>query len=390
MSTPLTEAEFYRRVASYRYHTEFDVNEREYKIRLASLLEVAREQLAVDDHSRALRTIEHALRSRDNNIVNWRLQVPLFEWFKKEPTEAATSLRELWSAEADIDERLSGFAEALTKAGIRQAGAQLVISSTFLMAISAEQFPPVRMEAFKSAMEQAGHDTLYSVNGVVQRYLLARSFMDWMVQDSQRYQVALRDPLDAQGVIWCLSDGWRTIPVPPDWIDNPAARQALEDFEYRSALAELANETGVDELTPTEKDALVKSRRGQGKFREAILSYWGNCAVSDCCELTLLRASHIKPWKDSTNAERLDGNNGLLLNPNLDAACDKGLITFGDDGKIILSPVFSADDRRALGINSMLRLRKITAAHTSYLRHHREHVFKKREKKNRTIKVRDQ
>jgi len=81
--------------------------------------------------------------------------------------------------------------------------------------------------------------------------------------------------------------------------------------------------------------------------------------------------------------------NGLLLNPDLDAAFDKGLITFADDGKIILSPIFSADDRKALGITSMLRLRKITAAHTAYLRHHREHVFKKREKKSITIKVRD-
>jgi hypothetical protein len=381
MNTRLQETEFYRRVAYYRYHSEFDVNEREYKIRLARNFRLASEQVNSGD-PRALNTVEQALRSRDNNIINWRLQVPLFEWFNTQPERAVSSLRVLWNTKASTDERLADFVQALSGGDIRQAGAQLVISSTLLMALSPEEYPPVRMEAFKAAMELAGQDTLYSAKTAVERYALARYFMDWMVQDSQRYQITLRDPLDAQGIIWCLSDGWRSIPVPPDWIDNPAARQALEDFEYRSALTELSNEPGADKLTSTEKDALVKSRRGQGKFREAVLSFWGNCAVSDCCELTLLRASHIKPWKDSANAERLDGHNGLLLNPNLDAAFDKGLITFADDGKIILSPIFNSNDRNALGISSTQRLRKITAAHIAYLRYHREHVFRKRRKKN--------
>lgn len=387
MNASLPEPEFYRRVAFYRYHPEFDVNEREYKIRLASNLRTAHEQLDLNG-SRALRIVESALRSRDNNIVNWRLQVQLFEWFNKEPDEAIRALKILWSENRNFDKRLLSFVQALRNAGIRQPGAQLVISSTLLMALSPEQLPPVRMEAFKSAMAQAGHDTLYSVSDTVQRYALARSFMDWMIQDSQRYQITLRDPLDAQGVIWCLSDGWKTIPVPPDWTDDPAARQALQDLEYSRELKELSNEPGSNELTPTEKDALVKARRGQGKFREAVLSYWGNCAVSNCSELLLLRASHIKPWKDSTNTERLDRYNGLLLNPNLDAAFDKGLISFADDRKIIVSPVFGAEDRKALGISSTLRLRRISAAHLPYLRHHREHVLKKRKSRILTTESR--
>ncbi len=226
--------------------------------------------------------------------------------------------------------------------------------------------------------------SLYSVKGTVERYLLARAFMDWMIQDSKRYQIDLRDPLDAQGVIWCLSDGWRRMPVPPDWIDDPQARQALERLEYSKELEDLSKETGTNELTATERDALVKARRGQGKFREAVISFWGNCAVSNCCELTLLRASHIKPWKHSTNLERLDSNNGLLLNPNLDAAFDKGLISFADDGKIIVSVALNGDDRKALGITSGLRLRRLGAAHLAYLRYHREHVLKKRDKKTLT------
>lgn len=56
-------------------------------------------------------------------------------------------------------------------------------------------------------------------------------------------------------------------------------------------------------LTETEKRILISARRGQGKFRKDLLSYWGACALSGCTEQTLLKASHIKPWSKSTNRE---------------------------------------------------------------------------------------
>lgn len=265
MSNHEKEAEFYRRTAFYRYHPEFDVNEREYKIRLASNLRNAHAEIQ-SNSANALTSVRLALRSRDDNIINWRLQVLLFDWFDSQPAKALDQLRVLWSDKGDVAERLSTFNEGLASAGIRQPGAQLVISSTLLMALSALQFPPVRMEAFKAAMELAGHDSLYSVKGTVERYLLARAFMDWMIQDSKRYQIDLRDPLDAQGVIWCLSDGWWRMPVPPGWIDDPQARQALERLEYSKELEDLSKEAGTNELTATERDALVKARRVKASF----------------------------------------------------------------------------------------------------------------------------
>ena len=380
MSALSPEAEFYRRVAFYRYHPEFDVNEREYKIRLAGYLRNAHEEIE-SRGAKALTSVRQALRSRDDNIINWRLQVPLFRWFDDEPANALDHLRLLWNNKGDVAEKLATFNKGLASVGIRQPGAQLVISSTLLMARSPQQFPPIRMEAFKAAMDLAGRDSLYSVKSTVDRYLLAQAFMDWMIEDSKRYHIDLRDRLDAQGVIWCLSDGWQKMPVPADWIDDPQRRNALERLEYSKELEDLSKEAGGNELTDTEKDALVKARRGQGKFREAVISFWGNCAVSNCCELTLLRASHIKPWKHSTNYERLDSNNGLLLNANLDAAFDKGLISFEDDGRIIVSAALNVDDRRALGINSGLRIQNLREAHLPYLRYHRDHILKKRETK---------
>lgn len=91
----------------------------------------------------------------------------------------------------------------------------------------------------------------------------------------------------------------------------------------------------------------------------------------------MLRASHIKPWKNSTNKERLDIFNGLMLTPNLDTAFDNGLISFGDDGNILVSEKISNADLQKLGITKKMKLKHIDERHKKYLRFHRKNVFQK-------------
>ena len=90
-------------------------------------------------------------------------------------------------------------------------------------------------------------------------------------------------------------------------------------------------------LNDTEKDAIIKSRIGQGKFRKSLIEKWGACSVTNLSNLSLLRASHIKPWSACDNHERLDPENGLLLNPSLDHLFDSGLVTFDSSGNIVIS-----------------------------------------------------
>ncbi|HHK2183265.1 TPA: HNH endonuclease [Pseudomonas aeruginosa] len=130
-------------------------------------------------------------------------------------------------------------------------------------------------------------------------------------------------------------------------------------------------------LTDTERDALIKARIGQSDYRNDLLAYWGGCAVTDCSVPVLLRASHIKPWRVASPAERLDPFNGLLLTPNLDLAFDQGLISFDDQGRILIGEDLDPDSARALNITSHLRLRKIDPRHRGYLAWHREHLFRK-------------
>jgi predicted restriction endonuclease len=115
---------------------------------------------------------------------------------------------------------------------------------------------------------------------------------------------------------------------------------------------------------------------GQDIFRDALMEYWGAaCAVLGVKEPALLRASHIKRWSEcETDAERLDVYNGLLLSAHLDAAFDAFLISFSDEGAIILSDALTASDRASLGIHSSLRLTKVAPAHRPHLAWHRDRL----------------
>jgi hypothetical protein len=129
----------------------------------------------------------------------------------------------------------------------------------------------------------------------------------------------------------------------------------------------------------TEAERLVVQRVGQDLFRDGLLEFWeGRCAVTDLAVPVLLRASHIKPWADcETDAERLDVFNGVLLAPHLDAAFDRGFVTFADDGALVVSSALDAGARATLGLEHPLRARALTDGHRAYLPWHREKVFKK-------------
>jgi predicted restriction endonuclease len=101
--------------------------------------------------------------------------------------------------------------------------------------------------------------------------------------------------------------------------------------------------------------ALIDARLGQGKFRDDLFELWGGCAVSGCKVSELLRASHVKPWRRCTNKERLDPDNGLLLGAHLDALFDAGLISFDDNGSMLVSVEISDGDREELRLGRRLR-----------------------------------
>lgn len=122
----------------------------------------------------------------------------------------------------------------------------------------------------------------------------------------------------------------------------------------------------------TEKERLQAARIGQGEFRSALMILWnGTCPIAGVDHSELLRASHIKSWKCSSNSERLDPFNGLLLCAHIDALFDRHLISFEDDGQMLISSVVSDDNRLRLGLAKSARIEGLDARHAPYLTHHR-------------------
>jgi hypothetical protein len=370
-------AEFFRQAAFYRYHPKFQRREREYKLRLASGFARSRDLLN-SKPSVALEILRKTFTSKDNNIVDWRDQANVLTWIRDHPKNVTVSLRGLWEPTNPLEKRIASFTADLSEAGVRASGSQLAIVSTLLMTLSACEFPPVKVKALKPALDMLDWEDIGARRTAVERYLYALKFLDYLLRESGKFEVELRDRLDAQGVVWCIGDGWADTSVPRSWKNDPDKRAQAELSFYYADLIEIDTEPGARKRTPTEKLALVKARRGQGRFRDGLIELWGLCAVSDCKELNLLRASHMMPWKVANDQQRLDRFNGLLLAPNIDAAFDAGLITFAEDGKIIISKSLRNDDRRALGIRSDFRLRRIAKQHLTYLAYHRRNVFEKR------------
>ncbi len=159
---------------------------------------------------------------------------------------------------------------------------------------------------------------------------------------------------------------------PSQFIFTLAARSEVRESRspYDATLG--IDLSGVPE---TEKNAIVKSRIGQGVFRDGLLRLWGGCAVTGYTRPVMLLASHIKPWRISTNRERLDPHNGLLLQPTIDRLFDQGLVSFDRRGRLLRAASLTNDELDQLGIRPDARLRKLEDETRRYLQYHREHVL---------------
>ncbi|NOI16879.1 HNH endonuclease [Vibrio coralliilyticus] len=147
----------------------------------------------------------------------------------------------------------------------------------------------------------------------------------------------------------------------------------LADLAQIDVNADIRQVMSDQKLTDTEKSIMVKTRMGQGHFRSQLVQMWGGCAVTGYRNTQLLLASHIKPWRQSNNKERLDKFNGLLLLANLDKAFDLGFISFDNNGKVLISDYLETPE--VIGLREDMSFR-IMREHKPYLAHHRDTLFK--------------
>jgi len=131
------------------------------------------------------------------------------------------------------------------------------------------------------------------------------------------------------------------------------------------------------DLSATEKEQVVKARRGQGLFKTRVAGRESECRITKVSRPEHLIASHIKPWRVSTNEERVDGENGLLLTPSVDHLFDKGFISFKNSGELIISGVAEQHSLQKMGIPVGTRFSagSFTRKQASYLEYHRDLIL---------------
>jgi putative restriction endonuclease len=154
--------------------------------------------------------------------------------------------------------------------------------------------------------------------------------------------------------------------------DRPIAVGLVEWEEHQ--LQVVSNDLTVPETT---RSAIVLARRGQGLFKQNVLKVERHCRVTKVDKVEHLRASHCKPWRDSSNHERLNGENGLLLTPSIDHLFDRGFIGFKDNGDLLVSPVAHHESLRKMGVavDTKVNVGSFSDGQKQFLDFHREFVF---------------
>ncbi len=160
------------------------------------------------------------------------------------------------------------------------------------------------------------------------------------------------------------------IPVKVLWSMRPVS---ADDGD--SPLADIDGVLADKSIPETVKHQLVKARVGQGLFRSNVLRSETACRVTGVTDADFLIASDMKPWRVSDNAERLAGANGLMLAPHIDRLFDRGLVSFANDGRLLVSQRLPQSVLKAWSITAQVIKKPLSSAQQVFMQYHREHVF---------------
>ena len=154
------------------------------------------------------------------------------------------------------------------------------------------------------------------------------------------------------------------------WVERELSGQLeWEDIEQRRIVE--------GDIPVTTRKALVQARVGQGLFKDRVSRFEKRCRLTFVDNPTHPVGSHIKPWREASNEERLHGGNGLLLTPTADHLFDRGFISFEDGGEVIISPVADRVSLLRMGLNAQKPPAPIAfnADQKHFLTYHRKEIF---------------
>lgn len=132
-----------------------------------------------------------------------------------------------------------------------------------------------------------------------------------------------------EGVFDYVSDEGRN---PASFILRRRVPDVLSVAQARVEEEGVFNPQGVEDARARVLTSIVR-RRGQGAFRQQLLSaYGGKCAITGCDVMDVLEAAHIVPYQgDATNVV----SNGLLLRADIHTLFDLGKIAIDPNNLVV-------------------------------------------------------
>lgn len=332
------------------------------------------------------------------NLVGWRYWTALSRLDDNGKSNFATAVAGLLYGQATIEARVDVFVPLL-KELLSQGGDDLnawpaksrSLPSFLLMLADPRNHSIVKTEEFRRAVQSFTGEKLPARPLTGSDYLGLLEFLGALRDTLTEHGLRPRDMIDVQTFIW-VGD--------PEYIPEDISSKTKGNRQSTKYLAETAAERLIEDLADlerevpdrTERDQLAKARIGQGRFRADVTAKWGRgevCALTGIAIPEMLIASHIKPWRDSSNSERLDPMNGLLLVAHADRLFDRHLMSFRQsrgEYLCVLHPRLRQEGRKA-GIADGLRL---STSHLGFSDEHRfEHYMSEHLRKHLELVERD-
>lgn len=159
-------------------------------------------------------------------------------------------------------------------------------------------------------------------------------------------------------------------------IKNDKSFKKIDEGTYSLADYDINKLVLSPENLITTKDVLTAIRIGQSEFRKKLITLLKKCPITGIDDIRILTASHIKPWTQSTNPERLDVRNGFLFSPTFDRLFDRGLISFSNDKALLVSDSFSERNLSKLNLSRRQIISELPImGREEYLEYHRNKIF---------------
>jgi 5-methylcytosine-specific restriction enzyme B len=196
-------------------HPDWDRIERDYKIKIAGDVALAREAFLSGEGD----WTSHLKRAFAGpaNPVNWRVADAFWKWHESDTDTAERALRHLWSD--DEADRIGTFLALLPKSEVNGPSARLALMSLLLTGISVFDYPYYRSRPIYNGYKLLRYPTPPHDASDKDLYIHAIEFLDRIIDESRQRGLELRDRLDAQGVVWFMrGDGWFALEDP----DKPA------------------------------------------------------------------------------------------------------------------------------------------------------------------------